>query len=116
MPSGGVLIDTPGLREIQVWNIDEGLKRTFSDIEELAANCRFRDCQHDKEPGCAIKKAIDEGIISSGRFQSYLKLQKEIEYLNRRQNLKASAIEKAKWKKINQNAKIIKKINREQNG
>jgi ribosome biogenesis GTPase len=109
MPSGGVLIDTPGLREIQIWNIDEGLKKTFTDIEELAAQCRFRDCKHNKEPGCAINRAIDDGNLKQERFNSYVKLQKELNYLNLRQNVKANIIEKNKWKKIAIKAKAISK-------
>jgi ribosome biogenesis GTPase len=105
LPTGGIVIDTPGMRELQVWGDDQGLKEVFEDIEELAVNCRFRDCSHQQEPGCAVQAAIGGGRLEAARFQSYLKLKKEIRYLEARQAMKASAVEKARWKQI---AKIQK--------
>ncbi|NES95424.1 MAG: ribosome small subunit-dependent GTPase A [Desertifilum sp. SIO1I2] len=101
LPSGGLLIDTPGMREIQFWQGEEGLQETFSDIDKLAHLCRFRDCQHDTEPGCAVQQALLEGTLSQHRFASYQKLQQELAYAHRRQNQKAALVEKEKWKKIN---------------
>jgi ribosome biogenesis GTPase / thiamine phosphate phosphatase len=109
LPDGGIVIDTPGMRELQVWGDDEGLRQTFDDIESLAAECRFRDCGHLKEPGCAVRTAIDSGKLDPNRFQSYLKLKKEIEYLAARQVMKANAAEKLKWKQISQYQKTLKK-------
>ncbi|MEE9442969.1 MAG: ribosome small subunit-dependent GTPase A [candidate division Zixibacteria bacterium] len=89
LPSGGIVIDTPGLREIQAFGDEEGLSRTFSDIEELASHCRFADCQHQNEPGCAVRNAISSGELDESRFNSYLKLQKELAHLERRKDVKA---------------------------
>lgn len=77
MKSGGVLLDTPGMREIQLADCKEGIAVTFSDIEELAYQCRYRDCQHQNEPGCAVQQAISEGKIEQRRLESYTKLIRE---------------------------------------
>lgn len=100
LPSGGLLIDTPGMRELQMWTGSEGLQETFTDIDTLAKLCRFRDCQHDQEPGCAVQQAILEGTLDAQRFRNYQKLQQELEYLNRKQDQKAYLAEKEKWKRI----------------
>lgn len=80
---GGLLIDTPGLREIQLWVADEGLDRLFADIEELAARCRFSNCVHGTEPGCAVRAAIGRGELAEGRLRSYRKLVEEAEQVGR---------------------------------
>ena len=77
LPGGGMLIDTPGLRELQLWTDTIDLERLFADVEELAARCRFSDCGHDREPGCAVKDAIAEGRLSPLRLRSYRLLQEE---------------------------------------
>lgn len=77
LPCGGLVIDTPGLRELQVWLEEEGLEVVFAEIRELAAGCRFRDCSHADEPACAVRKAAEEGRLPRSRFEAYLKLQKE---------------------------------------
>ena len=100
MPRGGVMIDTPGMRELQMWGDEADLTGSFADIEELAAKCRFRDCRHGTEPGCAIRAALEDDVLDAGRFESYLKLQRELRHLARRQDQKARLAEKAKWKKI----------------
>jgi len=100
LPDGGVLIDNPGMRELQMWGGDEGLAETFDDVEELAARCRFNDCRHDSEPGCAIRAALDDGALDQARYESYLKLQREIRYVERRRDQKASSVEREKWKKL----------------
>ncbi|MBI4733875.1 MAG: ribosome small subunit-dependent GTPase A, partial [Rubrobacteridae bacterium] len=81
LPHGGIIIDTPGLRELQLWGSDEGLRGAFGDIELLAEKCRFVDCGHENEPGCAVTKALEEGNIDMERYESYLKLQRELTYL-----------------------------------
>jgi len=81
---GALLLDTPGIRELRLWSVDEGLDRAFPDIEELARGCRFRDCRHESEPGCAVIEAQTEGRISSDRLASYRKLRAEAEYQARR--------------------------------
>jgi ribosome biogenesis GTPase / thiamine phosphate phosphatase len=112
LPTGGIVIDTPGMRELQVWGDDQGLKEVFEDIEELATGCRFRDCDHQKEPGCAIRAAIEDGRLEAARFKSYLKLRKEIRYLEARQAMKANAVEKMRWKQISQIQKLHKNKSR----
>ncbi len=110
-PNGGMVIDTPGMRELQVWGEEEGLKEVFDDIEELSINCRFRDCSHEHEPGCAVREAISNGSLDSKRLRSYLKLKKEFAYLSDRQTMKPNAIEKARWKKVSQQVRDFKKRN-----
>ncbi|MEM9151159.1 MAG: ribosome small subunit-dependent GTPase A [Cyanobacteria bacterium P01_F01_bin.3] len=117
LPSGALLIDTPGMRELQLWSTDQttdqgsgslnlwegaesGIEETFQDIEKLAAQCRFRNCQHGSEPGCAIQAAIDSGELSHKRWNSYQKLQREQAYQHRRQDKQAQSNAKARWKHI----------------
>lgn len=95
LDSGTIMIDTPGMREIQMWNGEEGITEAFEDIEKLAARCKFTDCKHKKEPGCAVREAIENGTLSSERFESYIKLQKEIRMAERKQAL----VEKSKKNK-----------------
>ncbi len=83
--TGGVLIDTPGMRELQLWDSDLDASDAFADIAALAAGCKFRDCRHDREPGCAVKSAVDGGTLPAGRHESYLKLQGEQEALEQNQ-------------------------------
>ena len=78
LPQGGVVIDTPGMRELQL--ITGDIDKSFSDIDEIAAKCKFSDCKHQSEPGCAVRKAIEDGIIDIERFESYKKIQKELKY------------------------------------
>jgi ribosome biogenesis GTPase len=100
LPSGGMIIDTPGMREIQLWAGGEGLEESFDDIERIARECRFRDCGHGSEPGCAVKEAIEEGRLDPRRLKSYFKLQRELESLAVRKDQRARLHEKSKWKKI----------------
>lgn len=86
LESGGVVIDTPGMRELQLSKGD--LESTFKDIEEISTECRFKDCKHKSEPGCAVKKAIEEGIITKERFKSYEKIQRELIYAQKRRKSK----------------------------
>lgn len=109
LPCGGMVIDTPGMREIQVWGDETGLKQAFDDIEDLSRNCRFKDCAHEKEPGCAVKEAKINGSLDSKRLESYLKLKRDFAHLSDCHTMKASAIERARWKIISKAAKKIKK-------
>ncbi|KQX64786.1 ribosome small subunit-dependent GTPase A [Paenibacillus sp. Root444D2] len=102
LPGGGILIDTPGMRELQLWDVSDGLSTSFQDIEEFAGMCFFQDCKHENEPKCAVKRALDEGTLKVERFNNYLKLQKELAYLARKEDKGLQAAEKAKWKKIHQ--------------
>lgn len=81
IPTGGLIIDTPGMRELQLWGDEDNLKASFKDIEAFAQHCRFRDCRHKNEPGCAVKKAIREGILAVEHYKNYLKLKKELLFL-----------------------------------
>jgi ribosome biogenesis GTPase / thiamine phosphate phosphatase len=108
LDQGGILIDTPGMRELQLWDADNGLSQSFSDVEALAENCRFRDCTHKKEPGCAVQTAISDGSLDSDRYNSYVKLQKELAFLERKESQRAALAEKAKWKQISNTQKNIK--------
>ncbi|BAZ05934.1 ribosome small subunit-dependent GTPase A [Calothrix sp. NIES-3974] len=100
LPTGGLIIDTPGMRELQIWSGEEGISESFADIAELAQQCRFRDCQHEHEPGCAVRQALQEGSLDASRFANYQKLQKEIKYMERKQDQREYLAEKEKWKKI----------------
>lgn len=109
LENGAVVIDNPGMRELQLWD-DNNLGDTFAEIEEIAKGCRFSDCKHQGEPECAVIKAVENGIISLKRFENYKKLQKEAEYLNKKKSMSAEAVEKEKWKSISKFAKQIKKV------
>jgi ribosome biogenesis GTPase / thiamine phosphate phosphatase len=110
LPNGSVLIDTPGMREIQLWESADGLTETFSDIDELGEMCRFRDCKHKDEPGCAVLEGIEEGTLDSGRLTSYNKLQKELAYIERKADKRAQTEEQKKWKNITKQTRQKKKI------
>ena len=102
-PDGGMLIDTPGMRELQLWSASEGMGTSFQDIEELSDQCfyqDYQDCKHENEPKCAVKAALDPGTLPQARLYNYLKLQKELAYLARKVDKGLQAAEKAKWKKI----------------
>ena len=94
---GGVLIDTPGMRELQLWTGSQEVEALFADIVELAQGCRFRDCAHDDEPGCAVREAAERGELTSGRLGSYQKLLREVEWQARRQDV---ALERAEYRRV----------------
>ena len=100
LPGGGIVIDTPGMRELQLWDSEEGLSRAFGDIETLAENCKFRDCGHNGEPGCAVKAAILEGQLGSERLENHRKLQAELRFQQRKADPALARQEKERWKKI----------------
>jgi ribosome biogenesis GTPase len=107
IPDGGMVIDTPGMREIQMWAGEEDLQETFYDIEMLAPKCRFSDCSHNVESGCAVRAAVDRGDLDPARLENYLKLQKELTYLASREEHSTRLYEKARYKKIAQWSKEI---------
>jgi ribosome biogenesis GTPase len=86
LPGGGLMIDTPGMRELQLWDAAESVRGTFDDVEALAAGCHFTDCRHRDEPRCAVKAAVEEGRLPAARLDSYLTLQTELAYLARQQD------------------------------
>jgi ribosome biogenesis GTPase len=98
IPGGALLLDTPGMRELRVWVLDEGLDRAFPDIEELARGCRFRDCRHEEEPDCAVQQAIEAGDLDPDRWSSFMKLRAETEYEMRKADPRARAAAVAEWK------------------
>jgi len=98
LPGGGLLIDTPGMRELQLWDVGEAVKETFEDIEAMASECRFTDCRHRDEPRCAVKTAVADGRLDASRFESYLKLQDEVAVLGRQQDERAQLEEKRRSK------------------
>jgi len=98
--SGGLVLDTPGMREMQLWDGEESLPLVFADIDAIAAECFFSDCRHEDEPRCAIREALIAGEIESERFASYSKLQKELHYLARKRDKLSEILEKKKWKKL----------------
>ena len=100
LPSGALVMDTPGLRELQIWESDEGLGRTFDEIETLAAECAFSDCTHVTEPRCAVLDSVEQGRLSAERLENFRKLQRELRYLERRQDVSAQLAEKKRWKSI----------------
>ncbi len=79
LPEGGILVDTPGMREVAMWASEEALDTAFAEIDDAAQDCRFSDCTHDTEPGCAVQRAVEEGTIVAERLSSYLKLRKELQ-------------------------------------
>jgi ribosome biogenesis GTPase len=101
VPSGGVLIDTPGVRSLGLWDAEEGVAATFADVEELAASCRFSDCEHETEPGCAVRAAIAAGTLDAARLESYRKLRRELQWQANRQDARARADERRRWRTIN---------------
>jgi len=110
LPGGAMLIDTPGLREIQLWSgdKDDGLEHAFADITSLAAACRFTDCRHQNEPGCAVRAAVAEGALETGRLASYAKLQRELAFLEGKQGKRARSDHKKKLRAVN----LIKRTRR----
>lgn len=98
--NGGMIIDTPGMRELQVWSDEEHLSASFEDIEELAKFCKFSNCQHQSEPGCEIQAAISDERLPKERWQSYQKYLRELEFLSQQQDVNAKLRQKAGRKKF----------------
>lgn len=100
LPGGALVIDTPGMRELQLWSDGAGLDRAFGDVEELARDCRFPDCSHESEPGCAIQEALSGGRLDAERLESWRKLQRELAFLERKRDAGLQSAEREKWKQI----------------
>ncbi|MCC6539913.1 MAG: ribosome small subunit-dependent GTPase A, partial [Bryobacterales bacterium] len=100
LPGGGALIDTPGLRELALWAGEQAVDEAFADIAAVARGCRYPDCSHGVEPGCAVAAAIESGAIGAARWASYQKLLAEARYHERTVSKSAAAEEKRKWKTI----------------
>lgn len=112
LPGGSLLIDSPGLREIQLWVDDSDLDDTFSEIAELAGACRFRDCTHSGEPDCAVQSAIAQGALTPERFAAFLELKREVAYQERRTDERARQEERNRWKRIQAEARRFSKERR----
>jgi ribosome biogenesis GTPase / thiamine phosphate phosphatase len=110
LPGGGVIIDTPGLRQLQLWETDGGLDQTFVDIADLIAQCRFSDCQHRTEPGCAVNEALAAGSLPAERWASYLKLQRELAHLERKLDPRLRAEERKKWAAVSKSHRQRRKV------
>jgi ribosome biogenesis GTPase len=100
LPSGGLVLDTPGMRELQLWESDEGIEAAFDDIAALAEQCYFGDCRHQDEPRCAVQQALDAGTLDLARYLNYEKLQKERAFLELKRRHGAKAAERIRWKKV----------------
>jgi ribosome biogenesis GTPase / thiamine phosphate phosphatase len=105
LPGGALLLDTPGLREIQLWATEDGLASAFDDVARLAEGCRFRDCRHAGEPGCAVRAAVGSGELAEERLQSHHKLQAELRYLEVKADLGLQRAQKARWRAIHKAAR-----------
>ena len=104
LPNGAMIIDTPGMRELGMWNAEAGISKTFQDVEQYIGMCKFSDCTHTNEPGCKILEAIENGELSKERYEQYIKLQKESLY-----NTDSKQYIKNKKEKFKEIAKIKRK-------
>ena len=102
MPGGALLIDTPGMRELQPWADESAVDRTFEDVAELARACRFADCAHANEPGCAVLEAVAAGTLDQERLEHYRRLLREAAFEERKRDKGAAAEHKRQWKQIHQ--------------
>lgn len=98
LDNGTMIIDTPGMRELEMWNVSEGINSSFDDISEYASRCKFSDCSHQSEPGCAVKAALKSGELSEERWENYLKLKKEARFAEWKESLNIRLKEKAMQK------------------
>ncbi|HEX5378879.1 MAG TPA: ribosome small subunit-dependent GTPase A [Phenylobacterium sp.] len=121
LPSGALMLDTPGMRELGLWDAEAGLAATFADVEReieaLSAQCRYRNCGHRKEPGCAVREAVEDGRLDEGRWKSWVKLQRELAHLDRREDPVAAQAHRKHWIGISKaNRAEMRRRNREQEG
>jgi ribosome biogenesis GTPase / thiamine phosphate phosphatase len=100
LPSGGVMVDTPGMRELQLWESDAGLAQAFEDLEALAQQCKFRDCRHRGEPSCAVAQAIEEGALARERLENYRKMEAELRFLETKTDQHARHAERERVKRL----------------
>ena len=110
LPKGGMIIDTPGLREAQLWKGEEALENLFEDVERVARDCRFNDCEHRSEPDCAIKASIERGEMDPARLESYRKLQRELRAVAARSDARVRSEERRKWKQIAVDNKVRSRL------
>ena len=110
LPGGGCLIDTPGMRELGLWDAGDGIDRAFGEVAELAAACRYRDCQHRGEPGCAVAAALDNGALDAARFASFEKLRREEAFQERQHDPRSAAASKGRWKAIHKQQRARSRV------
>ncbi|HZZ33725.1 MAG TPA: GTPase RsgA, partial [Phenylobacterium sp.] len=117
LPSGALILDTPGMRELALWDAEAGVAAAFAEttaeVELLAQGCRFRDCAHDKEPGCTVQAALADGRLDSERWESFQKLQRELAHTVRREDPIARVAERKRWAAITKSGKARSRAKRE---
>ncbi len=109
LPAGGIVIDTPGMRELQLWDAEDGLPQAFDDIERLVPLCKFRDCRHQSEPECAVQRAIDDGDLDPKRLANYRKLQAEIRFIEGKRDLEVALEAKKRSRRLCKEVKRLPK-------
>ncbi len=112
LPSGAILVDNPGMREVGLWGDEAGLDGAFGDIEELSRSCRFSDCRHGSEPGCTVRASLQEGTLDPERYAAWRKLQRELAFLARREDVRAHAAQRQRLKSIAKFQKTFRKDRR----
>ncbi len=113
VPGGGLIVDTPGLRELALWDAEQGLSQAFADVESFFSGCAFNDCSHVSEPGCAVQGALRAGRLDHERWDSYRKLERERVFIESKRDVNLRSAEREKWKKIaRQNRKRMKTFGR----
>jgi ribosome biogenesis GTPase / thiamine phosphate phosphatase len=116
LPSGALILDTPGMRELALWDAEAGVAAAFAEttaqVEEIAQGCRFRDCAHDREPGCAVQAALADGALDAERWQSFQKLQRELAHTVRKENPLAAAAERKRWAAVHKSGRARMKAKR----
>jgi ribosome biogenesis GTPase / thiamine phosphate phosphatase len=112
LPDGGLVLDTPGMRELQLWESEEGLGEAFIDVETLFVRCRFSDCAHRSEPGCAVREAIRRGELAPERYESYEKLKRELHRLEIRLDKRARSEERKRWRARHREIRAMTKASR----
>ena len=100
VPGGGLIVDTPGLKVLGLWDAESGLGQAFGDITDLAAACAFNDCSHSSEPACGVQQALQDGRLERARYESYRKLQREQVFIEGKRDAAVRNAEKRKWKQI----------------
>jgi ribosome biogenesis GTPase len=110
LPSGALILDTPGMRELGLWEADSGVSTAFADVETLAAACRFQDCRHGSEPGCAVQAALADGSLDRARWNSFGKLQRELAFEERKNDPRARAEARKVWLRRSKNYRAQKKF------
>lgn len=110
LPSGALLLDSPGMRELSVFDAEDGLANTFADVEAITGACRFSDCRHGGEPGCAVAEGLQTGALDAGRWASYQKLQRELAFELRKEDASAATAHRQKWMKVAKTYRARKKF------